>query len=132
VSEYIGFILIGTTLAGIISYFYFRTLVRWQYTKFQHEYTIGIYGNNTGVISTGIALVKMLDPEFKTPVAQSLVVGGGTALFFAIPLFGILVIPESFLDQPGLAVIYTLVALVLYWLVLMAYLFVAKRRANES
>lgn len=132
VSEYIGFILIGTTLAGIVSYFYFRVLVRWQYSKFQHEYTIGIYGNNTGVISTGIALVKMLDPEFKTPVAQSLVVGGGTALFFAIPLFGILVIPESFVDQPGLAVIYTLVALGLYWLILMSYLYVAKRRTNES
>jgi glutamate:Na+ symporter, ESS family len=132
VSEYIGFILIATTIAGISSYYYFKALVNWQYSEFQHEFTIGIYGNNTGVISTGIALVKMIDPDFKTPVAQSLVVSGGTGLLFAIPLFGILIIPESFLDQPQLAFIYTLIGLVGYWLVLMTYLFISKRRAYES
>jgi len=129
VDEYWLFILIGTSLAGVITYGYFKWLVRWQYSEHQHEYTIGFYGNNTGVISTGIALVKMIDPELKTPVVQGLVVGSGTALFFAIPLFGILIIPEAFHGQ-AIGIVYTFAALALYWLVLMTFLFVAKRRES--
>ncbi len=127
IDQYLFFILLGTSLAGVITYGYFKWLVRWQYTEYQHEYTIGFYGNNTGVISTGIALVKMIDPELKTPVVQGLVVGSGTALFFAIPLFGILVIPEAFLGQT-IGIVYTFAALIAYWLILMAFLFVARRR----
>jgi ESS family glutamate:Na+ symporter len=129
VDEYWLFILIGTSLAGVVTYGYFKMLVRWQYSEHQHEYTIGFYGNNTGVISTGIALVKMIDPELKTPVVQGLVVGSGTALFFAIPLFGILIIPEAFHGQ-AIGIVYTFAALALYWLVLMTFLFVAKRRES--
>lgn len=127
VNQYALFIAIGTTLAGVLTYGYFKWLTKWQFKDYQHEYTIGFYGNNTGVISTGIALVKMIDPELKTPVVQGLVVGSGTALFFAIPLFGILVIPEAFYGQP-IGIFYTFAALILYWLVLMSFLWVAKRR----
>ena len=133
VMQYFGFLVVGTTLAGLLTLVYFRWLAYWQFSEHQHEYMIGFYGNNTGVISTGIALVKMMDPELKTPVVQGLVVGSGTALFFAIPLFAILVIPESFVDQPALGIVYTFAALVLYWVVLMTFLFVAKRRgAHDS
>lgn len=127
VDQYFLFIVIGTTLAGILTYGYFKWLTKWQFQQFQHEYTIGFYGNNTGVISTGIALVKMIDPELKTPVVQGLVVGSGTALFFAIPLFGILVIPEAFHGQ-AVGVLYTFAALIGYWLILMSFLWVAKKR----
>lgn len=127
VNQYALFIVVGTTLAGVLTYGYFKWLTKWQFHEHQHEYTIGFYGNNTGVISTGIALVKMIDPELKTPVVQGLVVGSGTALFFAIPLFGILVIPEAFYGQ-AIGVVYTFVALIGYWLILMSFLWVAKRR----
>ena len=130
IDQYLSFILIGTTLAGVITYWYFKWLVRWQFTQHQHEYTIGFYGNNTGVISTGIALVKMIDPELKTPVVQGLVVGSGTALFFAIPLFGILIIPEAFHGQ-AIGIVYTFAALIGYWLILMTFLFVARRRQRS-
>jgi glutamate:Na+ symporter, ESS family len=127
VNEYLWFIAIGTTLAGVLTYGYFKWLANWQFSEHQHEYTIGFYGNNTGVISTGIALVKMIDPELKTPVVQGLVVGSGTALFFAIPLFGILVIPEAFSGQ-GIGIVYTFAALIGYWFILMSFLWAAKRR----
>jgi ESS family glutamate:Na+ symporter len=130
IDEYWLFILIGTTMAGVVTYGYFKWLVRWQYSEYQHEYTIGFYGNNTGVISTGIALVKMIDPELKTPVVQGLVVGSGTALFFAIPLFGILIIPEAFLGQT-IGIVYTFAALIGYWFILMAFLFIARRREQS-
>lgn len=130
VREYFWFIAVGTSLAGILTLGYFKVLAYWQFDEHQHEYMIGFYGNNTGVISTGIALVKMIDPELKTPVVQGLVVGAGTALFFAIPLFGILIIPEAFAGQGLIGVIYTFAALIVYWLMLMVFLGVAKRRGH--
>ncbi len=48
----------------------------------------------TGVASTGLALLKGLDPELKTPVAEEMVVGSGTAIVIALPLFVLLFIPS--------------------------------------
>ncbi|XMB86733.1 hypothetical protein RJG79_02785 [Mycoplasmatota bacterium WC44] len=123
VREYLPFILIATTIGGVASYFYFRFLVRWQYKENHHEYTIGLYGNGTGTISTGIALVKMLDPNLEKPVVQDLVVGAGTALFFAIPLFGILVLPEiAFETGDSRFILFTFIAIIGYFIVLMLLL----------
>jgi len=133
VSEYFGFIMIATSVGGILTYLYFRALVRWQYPDHHQEYTIGLYGNGTGTISTGIALVKMLDPNLEKPVVEDLVVGSGTALFFAIPLFGILVLPETgFKTGNPMFILYTFIAIIGYFIVLMTVLFFAKRRSNKK
>jgi ESS family glutamate:Na+ symporter len=131
VREYLPFILIATTVAGLASYFYFRMLARWQFDNHQHEYTIGLYGNNTGTISTGIALVKMLDPNLEKPVVQDLVLGSGTALFFAIPLLGMLVMPATFAEAGmplGTSALYIFLALFGYFFILMGGLAISKRR----
>ncbi len=127
VRQYLPFILVATSVAGVVTYFYFRVIVRWQFDKHHHEYTIGLYGNGTGTISTGIALVKMLDPNLEKPVVQDLVMGAGTALFFAIPLFGILALPEAFADKGSTGILYVFIALVSYLFILLAGLAIAKR-----
>ena len=48
----------------------------------------------TGVASTGIALLKGLDRNLETPVAEELVLGSGTAITMALPLFGFLMLPS--------------------------------------
>lgn len=131
VREYLPFILVATTVAGVLSYYYFRAMSRWLFDNHHHEYTVGLYGNGTGTISTGIALVKMLDPNLEKPVVQDLVMGAGTALFFAIPLFGILAMPEAMIDMGLSAVWYILLALFGYWAVLLTGLALANRRRKR-
>lgn len=135
VKEYLPFILIATTIAGVLTYYYLRTIVKWQYNQHHHEYTIGLYGNSTGTISTGIALVKMIDPNLEKPVVQDLVIGSGTALFFAIPLLGMLVMPATFAEA-GMdrlpSILYIFLALVGYLIILIIGLGIAKRRRKNG
>ncbi|QVK21548.1 hypothetical protein KHQ82_04285 [Mycoplasmatota bacterium] len=133
VREYLPFILIATTIGGVITYFYFKFLVRWLYPEYHHEYTVGLYGNGTGTVSTGIALVKMIDPNLEKPVVEDLVVGSGTALFFAIPLFGILALPEiAFKKEEPIWILLTFVAIIGYFIVLLTGLALSKRRIERK
>ncbi len=89
-----GIQLIVTALvAGFGSMAYLAYMTRKVYVNHKDEYFVGLFGMLTGVASTGLALLKGVDPELETPVAEELVLGSGTAISMALPLFGILFIP---------------------------------------
>jgi ESS family glutamate:Na+ symporter len=48
------------------------------------ERTIAMYGVVTGTVSSGLLLARIVDPEFKTPVAREL----GFMNIFAVPVVG--------------------------------------------
>jgi len=87
-------LIITSILAGTATFFYLRFMTKRIYKDFQDEFSIGLFGMLTGVASTGLALLKGLDPELKTPVAEEMVVGSGTAILIALPLFVLLFIPS--------------------------------------
>jgi ESS family glutamate:Na+ symporter len=45
-----------------------------------------MFGMSTGTISSGILLVREIDPMFKTPAANNLVTGSGMAIVFGAPM----------------------------------------------
>ncbi len=47
----------------------------------------------TGTASTGLALLKGVDSDFTSPVAEEMVLGSGTAISMALPLFALLMFP---------------------------------------
>jgi len=76
----------------------------------------------TGTASTGLALLKGVDPEYKSPVAEEMVVGSGTAISMALPLFALLAFPGMAITNDndlfnyltiGIPVIYFLILLVI-------------------
>ncbi len=87
-------LIVTSILAGTATFFYLRFMTKRLYKDYQDEFTIGLFGMLTGVASTGLALLKGLDPELKTPVAEEMVVGSGTAIVIALPLFVLLFIPS--------------------------------------
>ena len=68
------------------------------FDDYPFERFIGVYGEMTGTISSGLALVRVTDPQFKTPVAQDLGLGSGVALLFGFPLLVVINIPFSFFN----------------------------------
>ena len=102
------------------------------YTQFQDEYFIGLFGMLTGVASTGLALLKGIDPKLETPVSEEMVLGSGTAISMALPLFVILFIPTftASLGNASLWNIVTFVGIVLYILVMVTILMVRGKRAK--
>jgi len=57
------------------------------------ERVISIFGLLTGTVSTGLALLRVVDPEYKTPAASDLVLGSGFSLFFGFPLLFFINLP---------------------------------------
>ena len=49
------------------------------------ERAIMLYGASTGTLPTGLALLRVLDPDFETPVATDYMYGSGIAFFLVIP-----------------------------------------------
>ncbi|NLX78159.1 MAG: sodium:glutamate symporter [Clostridiaceae bacterium] len=86
-------ILIITAAGGISMMFYCYYLCRWIYKDEQLEHIIALYGMWTGTITTGIALLREIDPYSKSRVPENLVLGSGFAIFIGFPLMFILALP---------------------------------------
>lgn len=67
--------------------------------KYHVNYFLGLFGMLTGTASTGLALLKGVDSDFTSPVAEELVLGSGTAITMALPLFALLMFPGLAIDN---------------------------------
>ena len=80
-------ILIILGLVGAFStYFYNRFVAKKLFPDYTEEQFMVMYGMLTGTASTGIILLRELDPDFKTPAADNLVYQNFPAMVFGFPL----------------------------------------------
>lgn len=92
---WIPFILIAIT-GGIVTYYYLLWLCKKIYPGYVHEGMVSMYGMLTGTISSGVVLLREIDPEFKTPAANNLLTGSSFAIALGAPmLIFIGLAPES-------------------------------------
>lgn len=71
---------------GVVTWFYLKRVSRRIYGGYYHEGLISMYGMMTGTIGSGILLLREIDPEFKTPAANNLVIGSSYGILFGAPL----------------------------------------------
>lgn len=55
------------------------------FRDYRFERMLMIYGVSTGTLSTGLALLRVIDPEFKTRVASDYMLSSGLTFLLAIP-----------------------------------------------
>ncbi|MFW6284771.1 MAG: sodium/glutamate symporter [Bacillota bacterium] len=72
---------VGFTTLGYIVF-----IARRVYPDYPEAATMGMFGMLTGTASTGIILLREVDPNFETPAANDLVMGSTTAIFFGFPI----------------------------------------------
>lgn len=77
---------IMTTLGGLMTMIYIRWMARRLYPAYPLEGLLAMYGMMTGTVSTGILLLREIDPSFRTPAANNLVVGSSTAILLGFPM----------------------------------------------
>src|SRR5690606_13341527 len=94
---------------------------------------LGFYGMLTGTISTGLALVKGVDPKFKSNTADNLVVGSASAIVFGFPMLLVLNIPIDGYRQnkPELYWI-TLAIFIVYFCLLVGAILFRTRVKNQK
>jgi len=113
--EYFGPIITLTTVGGVFMLFYSYFMCKWIYKKDTIEHIVTIYGMWTGTITTGMALLKELDPNGRTNVPEDMVIGSGIAAAPAIFLMMILGLStQAEVTGNSVYYIWTFVALAVY------------------
>ena len=80
-------ILIIVGLAGlVITYIYNKIVADTLFPEYADEQFLAMYGMLTGTASTGIILLREVDGDFHTPVADNLVYQNFPAIVFGFPM----------------------------------------------
>ncbi|MBN2279070.1 MAG: hypothetical protein JXQ65_00655 [Candidatus Marinimicrobia bacterium] len=111
--------------AGLVTYFLIRYTAKRAFDDYPFERFIGIFGEMTGTINSGLVLIRVTDPEFSTPAAEDLAYGGGIALFMGFPLLILLNLPMVYFNNSlkgywitfGLIWVYLLVLWLVWYLI---------------
>ncbi|MDD3656486.1 MAG: sodium:glutamate symporter [Atribacterota bacterium] len=85
--------LLITTIGGIITIIFILWMTPRVFKSDILQNIIAFYGTYTGTISTGMALLKQVDPGFNSGASENIVLGSGIALIFGFPLMVMLNIP---------------------------------------
>jgi len=84
--QYWWILLLLGVVGLLITYFYVRFASYTLFPEYREEQFLAMYGMLTGTASTGIILLREIDGEFKTPVADNLVYQNFPAIVFGFPL----------------------------------------------
>ncbi|NLT13184.1 MAG: sodium:glutamate symporter [Clostridiales bacterium] len=109
---------------GIITWYFLVWVCREVYKGYFYEGLLSMYGMMTGTISSGVLLLREVDPEMKTTAANNLITGSSFAIIFGAP---ILVIIGMAWKSDVMAFV-TLGLCVVYFILMMLFIFKVKIR----
>ena len=73
-------------LGALVTLVWVKWLCGRLYPDYYYEGFLSIYGMQTGTLSSGILLLREIDPYYKTPAANNLLLGSGIAIMFGAPM----------------------------------------------
>lgn len=82
---WVPFVLMAVA-GGAVTLVYLKILCKKLYGAYYYEGLVSMYGMLTGTISSGVLLLREIDPGFDTPAANNLVTGSSFAIIFAAPM----------------------------------------------
>ena len=71
---------------AIVTWVHLRFVCRKVYPDYYYEGLISMYGMLTGTISSGVLLLREIDPNLETPAANNLVVGSSFGIILGAPV----------------------------------------------
>jgi ESS family glutamate:Na+ symporter len=131
VKEYWLPIVVMSILAGFLAFF----LVPWAGSRMYPDNRFGrtmiVYGAATGTLATGLALLRVIDPDFESPVAGDYMPASAIVFAFAIPLILQIHLPAyAYRDgRPGLYWLSLGICAAYVVLTCVVYIVLAKKRA---
>ncbi len=82
---WLPFVLLSVVGAAA-TWFYLAFLCKKVYPDYYYEGLMSMYGMLTGTISSGVLLLREIDPEYTTPAANNLVLGSSFGIGFGFPI----------------------------------------------
>ena len=102
-------------VGAVATYIYLDYLCKHIYKDFRHEAFLSLYGMQTGTASTGIILLREIDPRFETMAASNLVYHQPWAMVFGFPMMLLM----SFAPQSVANAVITLIVLIVLFVLMM-------------
>lgn len=125
--QYLVPTLVIGTVGGIVTIYYTIFVCKRIFKTDVLENTLALYGTLTGIVSTGLALVKEIDPNFESSATKNLVLGSGAGLFVGLPLMLLLNVPiVGYVQNNPIMYLYTMLGLLLYFIVLSVLMYVRR------
>lgn len=121
-------LLLMSIIGTIATFIYVNFVTKTAFKEARFENMLVFYGNLTGTASTGIALLREVDPEFKTEASNNLVTGSGMAVVFGGPILlvtGLIYINDAWLYG-------SLAFLIVFFLIITAAIVMVSRRVDKK
>jgi len=131
VGQYLIQILILSAVAGSLALLIVPWFCSRIYTDHQFYRMLLVYGVSTGTLPTGLALLRVVDPNFETPAASDYMFSTGITFLLAIPFILSINLPAYSVTNNNPQLFWLAVAVSAAYLlfVVVAFLLISKRRA---
>ena len=113
---------------GAVTFFWLKWLSGKIYPAYSEEAFVSMYGMMTGTISSGVMLLREIDPNFRTPAANNLLTDSAFAIVFGAPMLLLV----GLAPQSLLLTWITLGLLVVYLALLLVFLLAVRRRKDRK
>ncbi len=131
IKDYWAVLLILAVVGVLATFLYIKFVSFKLFKNYQHEQFMVMYGMLTGTASTGIILLREIDPQFETPASENIVYQNFPAILLGFPMMLVAAVcPKSDLST------YLMMAILgAYFIVLNIILFrsvIFKKRNKEA
>ena len=131
IKDYLGVILIMCLLGVVGTFLYIKTVSNTLFPSYRHEEFLVMFGMLTGTASTGVILLREIDPMFETPASDNVVYQTFPAIILGFPMM----ILAAFCPKSDTATLITLGIMLAYFVVLNLVLFrskIFKKKSKEQ
>ena len=117
-----------TVIGTAFTLLYLQRMCKKLYADYYYEGLLSMYGMLTGVISSGVLLLREIDPKYETPAANNLLLGSSFAIGFGVPMLILIgMAPKS-----DLMAFVTLGLIMVYFFLLLLFMLTAKRKKEAK
>jgi glutamate:Na+ symporter, ESS family len=112
---------------AIVTFYYLKFICRRIYPDYYYAGLLSMYGMMTGTISSGVLLLREVDPLFKTRASTNLLVGSGFAILLGAPMLLLIGIAPNSIQMTWL----TIGLLVVYFALMLLLMLGKKKKAAK-
>lgn len=120
--------LLMAVAGGVVTYYYLKYMCSKMYPGYAYEGFFSMYGMLTGTISSGVLLLREIDPNFETPAANNLISGSSFGIAFGAPV--LLLVSLAAKDTASVWIAFGLI--IIYLVALLLFIFKAGKKARAK
>ena len=116
---------------GVATFFYLKFICKRIFPDYEHEGFFSMFGMLTGTASTGMILLREIDPNYETPAANNLVLQQVPAIGFGAPILLLMSFAAGSFDNSLVVLGIVIFLFIIYNMItLRKYIFKRKNKNN--